>query len=230
MPNFPKIYLTLSISLFSTFFLFLVSCFFFFLFLLLLTSLASSSSSSHSHSSSFSFSIWVDYGQWFWVCNFGGDSGQIFPLHGWWFWGSPLTAAVATSSSSTPCSSRRSIHRSKHRSTLFVFVGVSVCGCVWFCGVCSWFCGWLFYFCGWFSGWLLILCLWECVYQRKKKMMRALVLQMEKREKKWAKLEIIKIMYRTVIVTVHIYTVTVALVHLCTILHPLMWVFFCQNV
>ena len=58
-------------------------------------------------------------------------------------------------------------------------------------------------------------------------MMRALVLQMEKRErKKRAKLEIIKIMYRRVTVTMHIYTVTVALVHLCTILHLLMWVFF----
>ena len=30
-------------------------------------------------------------------------------------------------------------------------------------------------------------------------------------------------------VTVHIYTVTVAIVHKCTILHPLMWVFFCSN-
>ena len=44
-------------------------------------------------------------------------------------------------------------------------------------------------------------------------MMRAMVLQMEKREKKkGAKLEIIKIMYRRV-------TVIVALVYLCTIMH-----------
>ena len=52
----------------------------------------------------------------------------------------------------------------------------------------------------------------------------------EERGKKLAKLEIIKIMYRRATITVHIYTVTVALVHLCTNLHPLMWVFFCQNV
>ena len=44
--------------------------------------------------------------------------------------------------------------------------------------------------------------------------------------KKGANLEIIKIMYRRATITVHICTVTVALVHLCTNLHPLMWVFF----
>ena len=48
----------------------------------------------------------------------------------------------------------------------------------------------------------------------------------EEREKEEVKLEIIKIMYRRVIVTMHTCTVTIALVHLCTILHPLMWVFF----
>ena len=69
------------------------------------------------------------------------------------------------------------------------------------------------------------------MYQRKKPMMRALVLKMEKREKKrGAKLEIIKIMYRRATVTVHICMVTVTLVHLCKILHPLMWVFWGQNV
>ena len=52
----------------------------------------------------------------------------------------------------------------------------------------------------------------------------------EKRGKKWAKLEIIKIMYRRATITVHICIVTIALVHLCTNLHPLMWVLFCQNV
>ena len=30
-------------------------------------------------------------------------------------------------------------------------------------------------------------------------------------------------------VTMHICTVTVTIVHKCTILHPLMWVFFCSN-
>ena len=42
---------------------------------------------------------------------------------------------------------------------------------------------------------------------------------MEKREKKGAKLEIIKIMYGRATVTVYICTVTVALVYLSTILH-----------
>ena len=35
-----------------------------------------------------------------------------------------------------------------------------------------------------------------------------------------------KMINRRVIVTVHICKVTVAIVHKCTILHPLMWVFF----
>ena len=35
-----------------------------------------------------------------------------------------------------------------------------------------------------------------------------------------------KIINRRATVTVHICTVTVAIVHKCTILHPLMWVFF----
>ena len=35
-----------------------------------------------------------------------------------------------------------------------------------------------------------------------------------------------KILNAQATVTMHIYTVIVALVHLCTILHPLMWVFF----
>ena len=56
------------------------------------------------------------------------------------------------------------------------------------------------------------------MYQRKKEHdegENALVLQMEKREKKRSELEIIKIL--------------IALVYLCTILHPLMWVFFCSK-
>ena len=35
-----------------------------------------------------------------------------------------------------------------------------------------------------------------------------------------------KISNARAITTVHIYTVTVTLMHLCIILHPLMWVFF----
>ena len=38
-----------------------------------------------------------------------------------------------------------------------------------------------------------------------------------------------KILNARATVTMHICTVTVALVHLCTILHPLMWVFFCSK-
>ena len=38
-----------------------------------------------------------------------------------------------------------------------------------------------------------------------------------------------KIINRSATVTVHICTVTVAIVHKCTILHPLMWVFFEPN-
>ena len=70
------------------------------------------------------------------------------------------------------------------------------------------------------------------MYQRKKEHdegENALVLQMEKREKKRSELEIIKILNARAIVTVHICTVTIALVHLCTILHLLIWVFFCSK-
>ena len=38
--------------------------------------------------------------------------------------------------------------------------------------------------------------------------------------------KIIKILNASVIVTMHICTVTIVIVHKCTILHPLMWVFF----
>ena len=40
------------------------------------------------------------------------------------------------------------------------------------------------------------------------------------------KKKISKILNASATVTVHICMVTVAIVHLCTILHPLMWVFF----
>ena len=53
-------------------------------------------------------------------------------------------------------------------------------------------------------------------------------MQIEKRERenKKSESEIIKILNAHTIVTVHICTVIVAIVHLCTILHPLKWVFF----
>ena len=48
-------------------------------------------------------------------------------------------------------------------------------------------------------------------------------MRVDKGEKKY------KIINRRATVTVHICMVTVAVVHKCTILHPLMWVFFCSN-
>ena len=54
-------------------------------------------------------------------------------------------------------------------------------------------------------------------------------MQMKKREKKMSESEIIKILNAHATVTVHICTITVAIIHLCTILHPLMWVFFCSK-
>ena len=45
-------------------------------------------------------------------------------------------------------------------------------------------------------------------------------------ERMWGKINNTKILYRRAIITMHICTVTVALVYLYTILHPLMWVFF----
>ena len=52
---------------------------------------------------------------------------------------------------------------------------------------------------------------------------------MGKREEKRSELDIIKILNARATVTVHIYMVIVALVYLCTILHPLMWVIFCSK-
>ena len=46
----------------------------------------------------------------------------------------------------------------------------------------------------------------------------------ERREKKY------KIIDKRATVTVHICTVTVAIVNKCKILHSLMWIFFAQNV
>ena len=50
----------------------------------------------------------------------------------------------------------------------------------------------------------------------------------EKREKK-GRTEINKIINTHATVAVHICTITVAIVHKCTIMHKLMWVFFCSN-
>ena len=51
----------------------------------------------------------------------------------------------------------------------------------------------------------------------------------EERGKKKSESEIIKILNAHATVAVHICMVTVAIVHLCTILHSLMWVFFCSK-
>ena len=50
----------------------------------------------------------------------------------------------------------------------------------------------------------------------------------EEREKK-VRTEINKIINTHTTVTVHICTVTIAIVHKCTIMHKLVWVFFCSN-
>ena len=50
----------------------------------------------------------------------------------------------------------------------------------------------------------------------------------EEREKK-VQTEINKIINTHTTVTVHICTVTIAIVHKCTIMHKLVWVFFCSN-
>ena len=51
----------------------------------------------------------------------------------------------------------------------------------------------------------------------------------EEREKKMSESEIIKILNAHVIVTVHICTVTVAIMHLYTIIYKLVWMVFCSN-
>ena len=50
----------------------------------------------------------------------------------------------------------------------------------------------------------------------------------EEREKK-VRTEINKIINTHTTVTVHICMVTIAIVHKCTIMHKLVWVFFCSN-
>ena len=90
----------------------------------------------------FLFLFEFDYGQWFWVCNFGSDFWQIFPLHGWWFWGFPLTVVAATSSSSIPCSF---VDPLADPSTNPLSLSLLVCPCVGVFGfvvfvVDFWFC------------------------------------------------------------------------------------------
>ena len=54
-------------------------------------------------------------------------------------------------------------------------------------------------------------------------------MQMKKREKKRSESETIKILNAHATVALHICTVIVAIVHKCTIMHKLVWVFFCSN-
>ena len=61
---------------------------------------------------------------------------------------------------------------------------------------------------------------WEQAAKERKKMRKTKSNQRQEREK------INKIINASATVTVHICTVTVAMVHLCTFLHPLMLVFF----
>ena len=68
-----------------------------------------------------------------------------------------------------------------------------------------------------------------CVHLRKKKMrrgkLRSLVVHKEEREKN-VRTEINIITNAHATVTVHICTITVAIVHKCIIMHKLVWVFF----
>ena len=90
-------------------------------------------------------------------------------------------------------------------------VGVFVC---WFVCVDVFVCG-----CG---------CV--CVHLRKKKMRREKSsLCTKKREKKKVRTEINKIINKNATVTVHICTVTVAIMHLYTIIYKLVWMVFCSN-
>ena len=68
-----------------------------------------------------------------------------------------------------------------------------------------------------------------CVHPRKKRIRRLSSLCTEKREKKKVRTGINKIINTHATVTVHICTVTVAIMYLYTSLHPLMWVIFCSN-
>ena len=82
----------------------------------------------------------------------------------------------------TPIQAQQEERRSATSANLLlsVFVGVSVCGCIWFCGVYGWFCGWF-----------LIVCGSVCIRGSGVGCADG-----EEREKKGAKLEIIKITYR----------------------------------
>jgi len=71
-----------------------------------------------------------------------------------------------------------------------------------------------------------------CVHLRKKRMRRgklsSLVVHGEEREKK-VRTKINKIINIHATITVHICTVTTTIVYKCTIMHKLVWVFFCSN-
>ena len=54
-------------------------------------------------------------------------------------------------------------------------------------------------------------------------------MQMKKKEKKRSESKTIKILNTHATVAVHICTVTVVIVHKCTIMHKLVWVFFYSN-
>ena len=56
-----------------------------------------------------------------------------------------------------------------------------------------------------------------------------LVLQMKKREKKRSESKTIKILNAHATIAMHICTITVAIVHKCTIMHKLVSVSFCSN-
>ena len=153
-----------------------------------------------------------------------------------------------STTSTVPVDPQPQVH--KNALSVSVSIGVSVCGfgCVWFLiDFVVWLCVDLFNF------WLILWCVrvvvvvvggaglrWWCLavlscgdvgggarsvlwwwwdYELKRE-------RESGEERMWGERNNTEIMYRRATVAVHICTVTVALVHLYTILHPLMCVFF----
>ena len=120
---------------------------------------------------------------------------------------------------------------------VFDFLLILWCDRVWICLIFGWFCGvselwWgllaVVVFgdaelqrCGWWC-WVYVVVVLGLFCGGAKIMSWRERERDSGEDRMWGERNNTKIMYRRVTVTVHIYTVIVALVHLCTILHPLM--------